>query len=125
MKNIPNLLLKGFLASLIMLLAYSCKNTEAETTVIITVRDNNSNLVQGASVTLYKSLSDLTYSNPNTIYKVTNTDASGQAKFTGVDSGIDYYFDASQGGKDNSTGNNHVGSVTKPHQTSYASTIIQ
>jgi len=121
MKNIPSLILKGFIASLILLLAYSCTNSEAETTVVITVRDVNSHVIQGGSVVLYKSLNDLTYGFG---YKSTATDANGQATFTGVDSGIDYYFEASQAGKDNSTHNNHVGSVTKPHQTSYASTVI-
>lgn len=124
MKNIKHFY-KALIAVILIVAVQSCGlvNNEAETTLVITVRDFNSGqLIQGGQVTIYESLNDWTYSNG---YRVTNTDANGQATFTGIKSGIDYYFDAEQGGKNNSTSNIHVGSAVKPRQTTYVSTYIQ
>lgn len=124
MKNFHHWTLKAFAAVFILVLMYGCgSNSESETTVIITVRDHNSGqLVQGGSVTLYRDANDYTYDQG---YRTTNTDANGQATFQGVDSGIDYYFEASQAGKDNSASTIHLGSTTKLRQTTYATTEIQ
>lgn len=125
MKQLPNLLLKGLIAGVLLLAMYGCGGgSEAETTLVITVRDFNSGLaIQGGEVILYKTNSDYTYETNE--YRKTNTDASGQATFTGIDSGIDYYFSATQAGKTNYAFTHQVGSVTKPRQTVTASTTIQ
>jgi|SRR6478735_8957546 len=125
MKQLPNLILKGVIAAVLLLSLYSCgAGSEAETTLVITVRDFNSGLaIQGGEVILYKTNSDYTYETNE--YRKMNTDASGQATFTGIESGIDYYFKASQAGKTNGAFTHHVGSVTKPRQTVTASTTIQ
>ncbi len=125
MKKYSNLVLKGIVAGLMILLVQSCGlvGSEAETTLIVTVRDHNSQqFIQGGSVTLYKNVSDWTYS--QNAYRTTNTDINGQATFTGIDSGIDYYFDAEQAGKNNYSYTNHVGSTVKTRKTTYVSTEI-
>ncbi|MCX6350522.1 MAG: hypothetical protein NTX03_01530 [Bacteroidetes bacterium] len=90
---------------------------KSSTSLAITLTDDSGSKVSGASVDLYASLSD--YNNGTNKVKTETSDASGVATFTGL-SGIQYYWAAESGCKNNKNG---IRTSTAPLVEGKASTI--
>ena len=65
---------------------------------MVTVIDDTGNVVEGASVTLYKTMED--YNNENAMYETEKTDDKGRIKFKNVEP-IEYYIYVKKGEMDN------------------------
>lgn len=79
-----------------------------KTSLILTVRDELGNTVEGASVKLFEKESD--YNKEINITAETTTDAKGVAKFKGIKP-VAYFVLVKKGDKDNAGGGEKIGKL--------------
>jgi len=114
-----NLILMVFVCLTVLI---SCIKDITPTSLEITVQDNSGNIVSGASVKLYSSISDWTNAT-NQIGATQYSDASGKVEFTGL-SNIKYYWYVEKDCQNNFNGTNTTASALVAEVTNLSSVVI-